>query len=71
MRRIGPSPGSEPMIVAAHLSRLACEDGAVLIVISGLPGTGKTSVAGIIARDRDAVHLSIDAIEDTLLDARP
>jgi predicted kinase len=41
----------------------------VLIVISGLPGTGKTAVAAALAARMGAVHLSIDPIEDALLGA--
>lgn len=41
----------------------------MLVVISGLPGTGKTAVATAVARDSGAVHLSIDAVEDALLGA--
>ncbi|WP_162564357.1 MULTISPECIES: AAA family ATPase [Microbacterium] len=41
----------------------------MLVVISGLPGTGKTAVAGEVARAVDAVHLSIDTVEDALLGA--
>lgn len=39
----------------------------MLVVISGLPGTGKTAVAEEVARDADAVHLSIDTVENALL----
>jgi predicted kinase len=42
----------------------------VLIVMSGLPGVGKSAVAEALARATGAVHLSIDAIEDGLLAAR-
>jgi len=38
-----------------------------LMVISGLPGVGKTSVAEIIAARTGSVHLSIDAVEGSLL----
>ena len=38
-----------------------------LIVLSGLPGVGKTSIAEVVARRTGAVHLSIDAIEESLL----
>ncbi len=38
-----------------------------LIVISGLPGVGKTSVAEITAASTGSVHLSIDAVEESLL----
>jgi predicted kinase len=41
----------------------------VLIVISGLPGTGKSAVAAGIAARMNAVHLSIDAAEDAMLGA--
>lgn len=40
---------------------------AELIVLSGLPGVGKTSVASSVARLTGAVHLSIDAIEESIL----
>jgi predicted kinase len=38
-----------------------------LIVIAGLPGVGKTSVASALAVRVNAVHLSIDAIEESIL----
>ena len=38
-----------------------------LIVLSGLPGVGKTSVATVLARRIGAVHLSIDVIEESIL----
>lgn len=41
----------------------------MLIVISGLPGTGKSAVAAALAGELCAVHLSIDPIEDALLGA--
>lgn len=41
----------------------------MLVVISGLPGTGKTAVAEAVARATGSVHLSIDAVEDALLGA--
>jgi predicted kinase len=41
----------------------------VLIVISGLPGTGKSAVAAELAARLKALHLSIDPIEDALLGA--
>lgn len=43
--------------------------GFMLVVISGLPGTGKTAVAAEVARNTEAVHLSIDTVEDALLGA--
>jgi predicted kinase len=41
----------------------------VLVVISGLPGTGKSAVAAGLAARSGAVHLSVDTIEDALLGA--
>lgn len=41
----------------------------MLVVISGLPGTGKTAVATEVALRVGAVQLSIDTIEDALLGA--
>jgi predicted kinase len=41
----------------------------VLVVLSGLPGTGKSAVATALATHLGAVHLSIDPIEDALLGA--
>jgi len=38
-----------------------------LIMISGLPGVGKTSVAEIAAARTGSVHLSIDAVEEWIL----
>lgn len=39
----------------------------MLIVISGLPATGKTTLAVALARHIGAVHLSVDSVEDALL----
>jgi len=38
-----------------------------LLVVSGLPGVGKTAVATEIARRVGGVHLSVDPVEDALL----
>ncbi|MEE1652012.1 AAA family ATPase [Brachybacterium sp. J144] len=38
-----------------------------LVVLAGLPGVGKTSVAGILAARTASVHLSLDAVEDSIL----
>ncbi len=43
----------------------------MLIVFSGLPGTGKTTLAHALADGRDAVYLRIDTIEQALRKARP
>jgi len=39
----------------------------VLVVISGLSGTGKSTVGEAVARQRRVVWLSVDAVEDALL----
>ena len=38
-----------------------------LIVGSGLPGAGKTSIAEVVAARTRSVHLSIDAVEESIL----
>lgn len=43
--------------------------GVVLIVISGLPATGKTTLAQLLARRVGAAHLSVDTVEEALLGA--
>jgi predicted kinase len=42
---------------------------AILIVFGGLPGTGKSTLAKAVARERGAVYLRIDTIEQALRDA--
>jgi len=41
----------------------------VLIVLGGLPGTGKTTVARNLSRRLGAVHIRIDTIEQAMRDA--
>lgn len=38
-----------------------------LVVLSGLPGVGKTSIADAVAARTGSVHLSIDEVEESIL----
>ena len=40
-----------------------------LVVLGGLPGTGKSTVASVLARRIGAMHLRIDTIEQAMRDA--
>ena len=42
----------------------------MLIILSGLPGVGKTTIARELARQLCAVHIRIDSIEQAIRDAK-
>jgi predicted kinase len=42
------------------------DGGAMLIVFGGLPGTGKTTLARALSKERQAVYLRVDTIEQAL-----
>jgi predicted kinase len=41
----------------------------MLIILGGLPATGKTTIARELARQLGAVHVRIDSIEEAILDS--
>ena len=45
------------------------DEANVLLVTSGLPGVGKTAAAAAVAKRTASVHLSIDTIEEALLES--
>jgi predicted kinase len=57
------------MVESRSTSNPTVHPASMLVVISGLPGTGKTAVAAEIAHRLRALHLSIDPIEDAMLGA--
>ena len=47
-------------------SRLIFNNGGMLVILSGLPGVGKTAVGRELARQIGGVHLRIDSIEQVI-----
>ena len=69
MRGTKGQPGRRILLKARveNTTWARCTVGAVLVVISGLPGTGKSTVGEAVARRTRAVWLSVDDVEDALL----
>lgn len=65
----GTSLAAAGLIVRNAMTGKKGHSGYVLIVISGLPGTGKSAVAALVAAELEVVHLSIDLVEEALLGA--
>jgi predicted kinase len=56
---------------APGVSHLAGAPSATLVVVSGLPGVGKTTIASRLARQIRAAHVRIDTIEQAVIEATP
>jgi predicted kinase len=56
---------------APRVSHLAGDPSATLIVVSGLPAVGKTTIASRLARQIRAAHVRIDTIEQAVVEATP
>lgn len=54
---------------ARRVNHLAGRPTASLVVVSGLPAVGKTSIATRLARQLRAAHVRIDTIEQTVIEA--
>ncbi len=67
---IGEAEKQAAWKTAAHYYHLAWQytrlDHGQLIIMSGLSGSGKSTVAGILARQRGAIHLRSDAVRKHL-----
>jgi predicted kinase len=66
----GPQPNhlEATDVGAPHCAKIAgTEPENMLIILSGLPGVGKTTIARELARQMEAVHVRIDSIEAAIL----
>lgn len=53
------------------MSRSANRPSTVLVIISGLPAAGKTTIARLLAQQLYAAHVRIDTIEQAVVEATP
>lgn len=65
VRRSNPRLDSENLCPYTALA-MSSDPGPVLYIFSGLPGTGKTTLAQFLARRLGAIYLRIDTVEQTL-----
>lgn len=54
---------------ARRVSRPAGHPSATLVVVSGLPASGKTTIASLLAQQLPAAHVRIDTIEQAIVGA--
>jgi predicted kinase len=53
---------------ARRVSRSANRPSAVLVILSGLPAVGKTTIARLLAQQLRAAHVRIDTIEQAVIE---
>ena len=62
-----PAHGQPPTILTLKVS--VTGERRLLVVLGGLPGTGKSTLASVVAERLGAMHIRIDTIEQAMRDA--